>query len=85
MHELESTLQRFSQIIFGTFLITVGSMLQKHAPLKKRYAWANQAQFINNIIHKGKMRRTHSRNKFMDSETDADRIIYNKNVTIVLV
>ena len=35
MHELESTLQRFSQIIFGTFLITVGSMLQKHAPLKR--------------------------------------------------
>ena len=35
MHELESTLQRFSQILFGTFLITVESILQKHAPLKE--------------------------------------------------
>ena len=78
MHELESALARFSQISFGTFKSTVDNILQKHAPIKKRYVRANQASFINSKIHKEVMRRTRLRNKFIDSKTDADRIAYNK-------
>ena len=33
---------------------------------------------MNSEIHKEVKRRTHLRNKFMDSKTDADRIDYNK-------
>ena len=77
MHELESALARFSQISFRTFKSTVDSILQKHAPIKKRYVRTNQASFINSKIHKEVMRRTHLRNKFIDSKTDA-RIAYNK-------
>ena len=46
MHELESTLSSFSQVLFGTFKSTVDNMLQKHVPIKKRYALANQASLI---------------------------------------
>ena len=65
MHELESALARFSQISFGIFKSTVDDILI-------RYVWANQASFINSKIHKEVMRRTHLRNKFIDSKTDAD-------------
>ena len=78
MQELESALARFSQISFRTFKSTVDYILQKHAPIKKRYVRANQASFINSKIHKEVMRRTRLRNKFIDSKTDADRIAYNK-------
>ena len=78
MHELESVLAGFSQISFGTFKSTVGNILQKHAPIKKRHVRANQASFINSKIHKDVMGRTRLRKKFIDSKTDGDRIAYNK-------
>ena len=78
MHELESALARFSQISLGTFKSTVDNMLQKHAPIKKRYVRANQGSFINSKTHKEVTRRTRLRNKFIDSKTDAERIAYNK-------
>ena len=97
MQESESALARFSQISFRTFKNTVDYILQKHAPIKKRYVRANQASFINSKIHKEVMRRTRLRNKFIDSKTDADRIAYNKqrnycvslilkeNLTVILI
>ena len=78
MHELESTSARFSQISFGTFKSFVDNILQKHAPIKKRYVQANQASFINSKIHKEAMTMTWLRNKFIDFKTDDDRIAYNK-------
>ena len=78
MHELESALSSFSQISFGTFKSTVDKILQKHAPIKKRYVRANQASFINSKIHKEIMRRTRLRNKFINFKTNADRIACNK-------
>ena len=50
MLELESTLSSFSQMSFGKFRSTVDNILQKHAPIKKRYVQANQASFINSKI-----------------------------------
>ena len=78
MHELESALARFSQISFGTFKSTADNILQKHAPIKKRYIRANQASFINSKIHKEVIKRARLSNKFIDSNTDVDRIAYNK-------
>ena len=51
MHELERTSSRFSQISFGTFKSTLDNILEKHAPIKKRYFRANQASFMNSKIH----------------------------------
>ena len=46
--------------------------------IKKRYVRANQASFMNSKMHKEVMRKTRFRNKFIVSETNADRITYNK-------
>ena len=69
MHELESALSNFSQISFVIFKSTVANILQKHAPMKKRYIRANQASFMNSEILKEIMRRTRLRNKFVESKT----------------
>ena len=36
--------------------------------------------FIDNKVHKGTMRRTPLRNKFIDSKIDADRLAYNRQL-----
>ena len=64
MHELERASSRFCQISFGKFKRIVDNIPQKHAPIKKRYVWANQASFMNSKIHKEVMRGTRLRNKF---------------------
>ena len=46
MYELENALSRFSQISFKTFKSTVDNILQKHAPIKKRYVRANKASLM---------------------------------------
>ena len=38
MHELEITLSRFSRNFWGSFEITMRSILQEEAPLKRKYA-----------------------------------------------
>ena len=37
MHELEITLSSFFQILFWTFKSTADNILQKYAPIKKRF------------------------------------------------
>ena len=85
MDELESTLSSCSQILFETFKSTVDIILQKYAPIKKRYVRANQASLINSKINKEKMKRTRLRNKIIGSKTDADRMPIINNVITVLV
>ena len=73
----------FSQVSFGTFNSTGDNILQKYAPIKKRYVCADQPSFMNSKIHKEVMRRA----RFKDSKTDADRIAYNKqrNYSVSLI
>ena len=68
----------FSQVSYGIFNSTVDNILQKYAPIKKRYVRADQPSFMNSKIHKEEIRRTRLRNKFIDSKTDVDRIACNK-------
>ena len=54
-------------------------MLQKHAPIKKTYIWANQAPLMSNKIEKEIMRRTHLiKKKKKKKWTNANRVAYNK-------
>ena len=78
MREIERNLSRFSEILFGTLKSTVDNILQKRAPIKKRYVQENQALLLNSKINKEVTRKTRLRNKFIDSKTEADRIGYNK-------
>ena len=78
MHELESILQTFSQISFGTFKSTVDNILQKDATLKKVIC-PSKSSFIHKQQNtKRNNERIRLTNKFIESKTEADRIACNK-------
>ena len=52
MCEIERNLSRFSEILFGTLKNTADNILQKRAPIKKRYVQENQALLLNSKINK---------------------------------
>ena len=52
--------------------------LDKHVPLKKRYVRANQTPFVNKKFSKEIMKRSRWRNKFLNTESDIDRKVDNK-------
>ena len=70
-----------------SFKKKVDNILQKHAPLRKRYVRANQAPFKDKSVNKHIMKRTRLRNKFLDTKSDIDRKAYNtqRNLCIILI
>ena len=54
------------------------NIFNEHAPLKNRYFRANQAAFMNKKLSKEIMTRSHFRNDFLKTKTDANRKAYNK-------
>ena len=69
---------------FDRFNTALGEVIQRHAPIKKRYVGANQASFIDN---KEIMKRSCLRNKFLNAKGDTDRKTYNKqrNLCVSLI
>ena len=82
MNDIENCLaQEYHQnqiLKFESFKRNVHHILERHAPLKKRYVRANQAPFMNKKINKEIMKRSRLRNKFLNSKSDIDRKAYNK-------
>ena len=72
---------------FGSFKKKVDNILQKHAPLRKRYVRANQVPFIDKNINKHIMKRSRLRNKFLNTKSDIDPKAYNtqQNVCVSLI
>ena len=62
---------------FETFKRKANCILEKHAPLKKRYVRANQASFIDKYINKQIVKRSRLYNKFLNSKSGTDRKAYN--------
>ena len=72
---------------FDRFKAALDKAIQRHAPTKKRYVQANQALFINKKINKEIMKRSRPRNKFLNTKSDIDRKVYNKqrNLCVSLI
>ena len=70
-----------------SFKKKVDNILQKHAPLRKRYVRANQVPFIDKNINKHIMKRSRLRNKFLNTKSDIDRKAYNtqRNLCVSLI
>ena len=62
----------------GNVKTNVVNIFNEHAPLKTRYARANQALFTNKKLSKVIMPRSRLRNKFLKIKTDANGKAYNK-------
>ena len=53
-------------------------VLDKHAPLKKRYVRANQQNFMDKELNQAIMVRSKLRNKYLKSKSETDKQRYNK-------
>ena len=76
--------EHFDNIPSNLFKATANKILEKHAPTKKKYARANQAPFITKTLSKKIMKRSHLRNKFLNTKSDTDRKAYNKQRNYVV-
>ena len=91
INEVENNVsENYSQecnLEFEIFKDKVGYILEKHAPIKKRYIRANQAPFIDKTISKHIMKRSRLRNKFLNTKSDIDRKAYNvqRNLCVTLI
>ena len=63
---------------------SVNITLDKHVPLKKRYVTANQSPLMNKRLNKKIIKRSHLRNKFLNTKGDIDRKAYNKQHNFVV-
>ena len=67
-----------SIISYETFKENFLSILNKVAPVKKKYLRANHSKFITKELRKAIMHRTKLRNIFLRNKTESSRINYNK-------
>ena len=65
-------------IEFDRFKSALDEATQRHAPIKKWYDRANQAPFLKKKVNKEIIKRSHLRNKFLNTKSDIDREAYNK-------
>ena len=53
-------------------------LLNKHAPIKKKYKRGNQMPFITKDLSKAIMKRSKLRNNYLKNKTNANRMLYKK-------
>ena len=58
--------------------MTFLNVLNKFAPLKKKYLRANHSRFIKKELNKAIMQRSRLRNEYLKDKTRAARIAYKK-------
>ena len=62
----------------GKFFEICHTVLNTHAPKKKKYTRGNNKPFMTKTFSKAIMQRTRFRNKFLKNPTDQNKLIYNK-------
>ena len=65
---MEADLKTFKEIVF--------SLLNKHAPMKRKYVRANEAPFMKKELYKAIMRRSKLRNQFLKNKNEINRKKY---------
>ena len=63
---------------FDQFIAAFDEAIQQHASMKKRYVRVNQASFMNKKINIEIMKRSRLRNRFLNTKSNIDRKLYNK-------
>ena len=75
--------EHFNNIPSNLFKETVNTILEKHAPTKKKYVRANQARFITKTLSKEIIKRSRLRKKLLKVILIEKHI--TNSVTILLV
>ena len=53
-------------------------ILNKHAPVKKKFLRANHCSFVNKELSKAILLRSQYRNRYLKTKSESDKIKYNK-------
>ena len=82
--ELENALLKydFNNIDYDNFIKTFLTVLDKHAPIKKKYLRANHANFVTKQLRKAIMKRSKLRNDFLKDRNDASQSAYRKQCNL---
>ena len=87
--ELENALLKYdiNSIDYDNFIKTFLTVLDKHAPIKKKYLRANHANFVTKQLRKAIMKRSKLRNDFLKDRNDASQSAYRKqrNLCVTLL
>ena len=77
----------FNNIDYDNFIKTFLTVLDKHAPIKKKYLRANHANFVTKQLRKAIMKRSKLRNDFLKDRNDASQSAYRKqrNLCVTLL
>ena len=57
-------------------------MLNKHAPLRKKFLRANHAPYITKTLRKVIMRKSHLETKYLKTKTQSDLKLYKKQKNV---
>ena len=76
--------EHFDSVPSNLFKENVNTILEKHAPTTKKYVRANQAPFISKTLSKEIMKRSRLRKTFLNTKSDIDRKVYNKQRNYVV-
>ena len=78
--ELENALLKYdiNNIDYDNFIKTFLTVLDKHAPIKKKYLTANHANFVTKQLRKAVMKRSKLRNDFLKDRNDAFQSTYRE-------
>ena len=86
--ELDNELLKYDlcNIEYQHFLNIFLDILNKHAPIKKKYIRANQSNFMTRKLSKAIMKRSKLRNRFLKEKNEASRKAYNiqRNYCVIL-
>ena len=82
--ELENALLKYecNNIDYDNFIKTFLTVLEKHAPVKKKYLRANHANFVTKQLRKAAMKRYN--NDFLKDRNDASQSAHIKQRTLCL-
>ena len=87
--ELENALLKYdiNNIDYDSFIKTLLTVLDKDAPVKKKYLRANHANFVTKQLRKTIMKRSKLRNDFLEDRNDASQSAYRKkrNLCVTLL
>ena len=69
------------------FKLTFLNVLNKFAPLKKKYLRANHSRFVNKKLNKAIIQRSRVRNEYLKDKTTTAMIAYKKqrNVSVSIL
>ena len=66
------------------FMSTALNVLEKHAPIKKRYVRGNESPFMSKPLKKEIMKRSRLKNKFLKDQNHENKLAYNKQRNICI-